>query len=297
MRKFWIVGVVVSSLALAACGATASINQAISSVGGSPDLQVRLTASASDTGSAQAQLVLRALSVDMRYSSPSGGALSQSVGHVNSEFTLNHGAQTLVDLRQVDTNLYVRIDVTAFADIPGIPVTAQQLAGAQLLIGGRWFEVSEGLLTSYLPTTTISAAQTSKERAAARAVLDALSALIESTPYTTLANGGYSQTGTLNSVVKAVLPALASYTGQTIKPSSVKGTYTIGFTMSGATATGGSLAITAPNGTNGNATVALHATLTHDAQPVVAPSGATVITRAILAQLLSQVQGVSSPLG
>lgn len=295
MRKLWIVGAVVSSLVLAACGATASINQAISSIGASPDLQVHLAASASGVGSAQA--IFSALSVDMRYSSTTDNALSQSVGHVNSAFTLNDGAQTLVDLRQVGTNLYVRIDVTTIANIPGVNVSAQQLAAIQLLIGGRWFEISEGLLKSYVPTTTISAAQTSKEQATARAMIDALSALIENTPYTTLADGGYSQTGTLDSVVKAVLPTIDSYTGQTLKPSSVKGAYTIGFTMSGATATGGSLAITAPNGTNGNATISLHASLSHDTQPVVAPSGATVITRAMLTELLSQVQGTSSPLG
>jgi hypothetical protein len=297
MRKLWIVGAVVSSLTLAACGATASINQAVSSIGSSPNLQVHLTAGASGTGSAQAQGILGALSVDMRYASTSGDALSQSTGHVNSEFTINDDAQTLVDLRQVGTDLYVWIDVTALANIPEVGVSAQQLASLQLLFGGRWFEFSEGLLMSYVPTTTINAAQTSKEQAAVRAMLDALSALIEKTPYKTLASGGYSQTGTLDSVVKAVLPALDSYTGKTFTPSSVKGTYDIGFTMSGAAATGGSLAITAPNGTNGNATVSLHASLTHDTQPVVAPNGATVITRAMLTQLLSQVRGASSPLG
>jgi len=44
-----------------------------------------------------------------------------------------------------------------------------------LLFGGRWFEFSEDLLKSYVPTTTINAAQTSKEQAAVRAMLDALS--------------------------------------------------------------------------------------------------------------------------
>jgi outer membrane murein-binding lipoprotein Lpp len=297
MRKLWIVGAVVSSLVLAACGVTASIDQAVSSIGASPNLQVHLTASASGAGTAQAQGILSALSMDMRYSSTNGGALSQSGGLVNSEITVNSNAQTLFDLRQVDKNLYVQIDVTALASIPGIGATTQQLATIQLVLGGRWFEFPQSLLKSYLPTTTVSSAQLSEEQATARAMLDALSALISKTPYKTLPGGGYSQTGTLDSVVKAVVPALDGLTGKSLAPSTVQGTYTIGFTMSGATATGGSLSITAPNGTKGDATVSLHASLTHDAQTVDAPSGATVITRALLAQLLSQAMGASSSLG
>jgi len=297
MRKLWIIGAVVSSLTLAACGVTASIDQAVSSIGASANLQVHLTASASGAGTAQAQGVLSALSMDMRYSSTNGGALSQSGGLVNSEILVNSNAQTLLDLRQVDKNLYVQINVTALASIPGIGATAQQLAGAQLLLGDRWFEFPESLLKSYLPTTSVSSAQLSKEQAAARAMLDALSTLISKTPYKTLPGGGYSQTGTLDSVVQAVLPALNGFTGKTLTPSNVKGNYTIGFTMSGATATGGSLSITAPNGTKGDATATLNATITHDNQSVEAPSGATVITRTLLTQLLSQAMGSSASLG
>jgi len=297
MRKLWIVGAVVSSLVLTACGVSATIDQAVSSIGASANLQVHLTASVSGAGSAQAQGILSALSMDMRYSSSNGGALSQSGGLVNAEIMVNSNAQTLVDLRQVDKNLYAQINVTALASIPGIGATAQQLAAVQLLIGGRWFEFPQSLLKSYLPTTTVSTAQLSKEQAAARAMMDALSTLISKTPYKTLAGGGYSQTGSLDSVVNAVLPALNGLTGKSLAPSNVKGTYTIGFTMSGATATGGSLSITAPNGTKGDATIKVDATITHDAQSVTAPSGATVITPALLAQLMNQAQGASSALG
>ncbi len=289
MRKLWIVGALVASLVLAACGATASINQAISSIGASPYLQVHVTASASGAGTAQAQGILSSLGVDMLYSSTTGSALSDSTGHTNAEFIFKSGSASVLDVRGVGTNLYVEIDLTAMANIPGIGVTPQQLAGAQLLFGGRWFEISEGLLTSYLPTTTVSTAQTSKEQAAARAIVDALSSLIERTPYKTLAGGGYSQTGTLLSVVRAVLPTVKGLDPAAQAPTNVKGTYTIGFTMSGSTATGASIKITAPNGSKGNASVGLHASLSHNATSVVAPSGATKITRALLSQLLSQV--------
>ena len=297
MRKLWIVGVVASSMSLAACGVSATINQAVSSIGSSPTLQVHLTASASGANSAQVIGALNALSVNMNYSSTTGSALSQSTGNINTEVTVNDNAQTLVDLRAIGTDVYVEINPTAFASIPGTHFTSQQLTGLQLLVGGRWFDFSEGFIKSVLPTTTISAAQTSKEQTAVRSIIDALSALIEKTPYTTISGGGYSQTGTLESVVNAALPAIDTYAGKTITPHSVKGSYTIGFTMSGATATGGSIAITAPNGTSGTTTVDLHATLTHNNVPVVTPTGATVVTRAMLTQLLGQVSSTSTPLG
>jgi hypothetical protein len=58
--------------------------------------------------------------------------------------------------------------------------------------------------------------------------------------------------------------------------------------MSGVTATGGSIEITAPSGSSGNASVGIHAAVTHDADTVVAPTGATIITPSLLKSLLAQ---------
>ena len=174
MRKLWIIGAVASSITLAACGVSATINQAVSSIGSSPNLQVHLTASASGANSAQVIGALNVLSVNMNYSSTTGSALSQSTGAINTEITVNDNAQTLVDLRAIGTDLYVEINPTDFASIPGTHFTSQQLTGLQLLVGGRWFDFSEGLIKSVLPTTTISAAQTSKEETAVRSIIDAL---------------------------------------------------------------------------------------------------------------------------
>jgi hypothetical protein len=70
----------------------------------------------------------------------------------------------------------------------------------------------------------------------------------------------------------------------------VKGTYTVAFTMSGSTATGASIGITAPNGTKGNATLTVNATVAHANTPIVAPANPTVITTALLKELLSQAE-------
>jgi len=292
MRRIWIVGVVGSSLALAACGATASITQALNSLGSSPYLQVHLTMSASGQGSARAQQILNALSLDMKYSSTSGSALAQSAGSVNTEVDVLTGTTSLLELRVVDGNVYVMANVAAFASIPTVTIPASSLAAANLLLGGRWFEFPKGLINSYVTTTTISASQAQKEQAIARAVIDALSTLLDKAPYTTLPGGGYTETGTLKSIVTAVLPSLSGLqglAGKTVTPTNVKGTYTISLSMSGGTATGGSIRITAPNGTSGNASVGLDATVTHDTHAVDAPAGATVITKSLLQQMLGAV--------
>lgn len=292
MRRLWVLGALVSSLVLAACGSTASIDQAVTSIGASANLQVRVTLSASGAGTASAQPYLKALSLVMDYSSVDASALSASAGHVNSQVSIDYQGQSLLDVRVVGTDIFLRADLSALASIPGTNIPAADLAAAQLLLGGRWFEVSESLISSYLPTTTISAAQANREVADARAVIDALSALIERTPYKTLSGGGYSQTGTLGSVEKALLPVISQITATPVPTPLTKGTYTLRFTMSGSTATGGSVSITAPS-SGGNATVGVHAAITHDSTAVVAPVGATVITRALLTQLLTQVTSVT----
>lgn|GEM_PF-477409 len=294
MRKLMILGLVGASLGLASCGAQASLDQAVSSLGSSPDLQLHFTGTISGPGTAAAQKVTNLISVDMHYSNPTGAPLSQTVGSANAEILVNAGSQTLVDIRQVDANLYVMLNVSALSSIPGVTLPSSEIASLQLLVGGRWFELPKSLLTSIVPTPSATAtAQANKEMAAAKSMLDELSKLITSATYTTLPNGGYSETGTLASVVNAVLPTINSLSSATIPTSSVKGTYTLTVTASGAAATGGSITVTAPSGGAGstNATVGLNVTVSHNSVSVDAPTGATVITSALLKSLLSQAGG------
>jgi hypothetical protein len=95
--------------------------------------------------------------------------------------------------------------------------------------------------------------------------------------------------------VKALLPTIES-----LDPSAgasvgaVPGTYTLTLTNSGSVATGGSISITAPEGSGspGNATVTLTAAVTHDNDAIVAPTNATVITPALLQQLEGSASSV-----
>ncbi len=276
---------------------SATINQAVSSIGGSPNLQVVLTASAAGVGSARAENVLGGLSFNLDYASTVNSPLAQSAGHVNSEMTVSDAGHTLIDLRQISANLYVQLDVASFTSIPGVTLSSAELAGLELLFQGRWFEISATQLRSLLPANATTATISSREQMESRAIIGAISTLIEKTPYTTLANGGYSQTGKLSSVVNAVLPVITKYSGVSTSPSRVVGSYTIAFTMSGSMATGASVSITASSGSSGTGTLALRASLTHNAVPITAPSGATVITPALISQLLGQVRGGATALG
>jgi hypothetical protein len=86
-----------------------------------------------------------------------------------------------------------------------------------------------------------------------------------------------------------VWPTIASVTKTTLPASAakVKGTYTLTLTNSGSTATGASITITAPSGTSGNASLGLVAAITHNSETITAPSGATIITPALIKQLES----------
>ncbi|HEY5104967.1 MAG TPA: hypothetical protein VII65_07995, partial [Acidimicrobiales bacterium] len=119
--------------------------------------------------------------------------------------------------------------------------------------------------------------------------INVLTNIIEAAPYTTLPNGGYAQTGTLESLVQAELPVINSLSGTTTHLTNVKGTYSIAMTMSGSSVTGGSIGITAPNGANGNQTVTLNATVAHASADIVAPTNVTVISASFLKSLLAGV--------
>lgn len=286
MRAPWIAGIVAASLGLSACGATATIRSSLSSLGSSPDVQFTLTATASGPGTAEAESVLQLLTIDLDYSNPTGAALSQAGTSADAEVTVDVGSLTLADVRDVGGNDYVLFNPSTLSSFPSLSLSTSQIAGLQLVFGGRWFEVPKSVIKSYLPSSSAAAKKTAAEQAAEKKIVDALSKLINSTPYTTLPGGGFSQSGSLMSVVNAVLPAIESLEGTTLNPPAVKGTYTITLSGSGSNATGGSITITTPNGTQGNVTVGIQATVTHNDDSVTAPSGATIFSKSLLEELL-----------
>jgi len=290
--------VIAGSLGLAACGAKATIDQAVASVGASPYLQVHLTANISGPGSEEASKVLGDLSIDLRYASTDGGSLSNATGQVDEQIVVDVGKQSLADVRYLDGNLYAMVDVSTLTQLPGVNLSAQDLATAQLLLGGRWFELPSSVIQQFASeaqSNQPSAAEKTQVKTMLNNIVDDVSAVIESAPYTTLPDGGFQETGSLDSVVKAVLPTLDQISGKQLHPTSVDGSYTLGLTMSGATATGASIEITvADNGANDS--VGLTATVAHDADAIATPSDVTVITPSLLHELEQSASGSSSSL-
>jgi hypothetical protein len=282
------VGAVIASLTLAACGATATLNSAISSVSASQYLQVHFTASISGADSQKAEPILSTLSYDVIESSTSGQSLAQSTGHVNAEIDVNVGSQALATVRVVGTNFYFEVNAQALASLPSVNLPSQTIAAIELLLDNRWFEVPASLIAANEPTPPTKA-QTAKYQAIVQQIITDLTGVIEANNYTTLPGGGFSQTGTLQSIVTAVLPTVEKLDSSTPNPGKVPGTYTVAIKMSGSNATGASISITAPNGSLGNSTVEIDATIAHAAIAVSAPTDATTITPAIIAQLEGSV--------
>jgi len=298
-KSILILGVVVASLGLSACGSStkATIDSSIASLGAQSNLQIHFTASASGTGSAEVQKVLNVVSLDIRYASTSGGPLSRANAKANSDITINVGAKQLLDLREIDSNLYVELDLSAISAIPGLPLTARdqsQLTALQLVLGAKWFELTSSLIASELPPSDAAKATATKERAIESKIADALSNLIDKGHATSLASGGYSETGTLESVLQAIEPIVATLDPSASTAGPVKGTYTLTLTNAGSVATGGSISITAPGGgvSAGDATVTLQAGVTHDNDSVNTPSDVTVITPALIQQLLGSTSSL-----
>ena len=293
MRKL-LVGsaVVAASLGLVACGGNGSpaatkagIKQFVSSLGASPNLQVALAASASGTGSAEAQKVLKKVSMVLLFSNPSGAALSEAAGKSNTEILLKVNGTTFVDIRQIDSNLYFKVDVTKFSSIPGVNLPASELGSVQLVFGGRWFEIPQSLLNSIVPKKNANAAKTQGDKAAAAKVINALAKIIDTSHYKTLPNG-YSESGTLQGIVNAVAPTITSITHKAVPSTKgAKGTYVLVITTSRSTTTGGSISVTAPNGKHANGTAKVTVGIAHANISVVAPSGATVITQQLIDEL------------
>ncbi len=286
MKRLLLVGVLAAGLALSACSASpaarnASLRAYVASLGASSDLQVTLTARASGPSvSTKAEGALASIAIVLKASSPDGQPLSLSSESSNTEITVLVGKQTLLDARSVDSNLYVLVNPNAVSAIPGASVSSRGLALAQLTVGDRWYEITQSTIDKYVPRRHDVAARAAERRATYGKVIDALTKLVDTAPYTTSGNGTYSETGTLLTLEKALTSALGVPSDPYALLGLGKFTYTVSISTSGANATGVSVSLATPRG-SGTVTAAF----AHADDTVVAPSGATVITPALIASL------------
>lgn len=287
MKPLRLVGLLAAgALGLSACGAQATVHQAVDSLGASPYLQVTLTGSlaGSAPGLADAAAVAKDLSVTMDYASTNGASLAQAGANVDADVVVAVSGTTALEVRSIGGNLYVELDLAPLAGLPGVNVPAGQLQAANALLGGRWYEVPQSLLASLAAAHRPTAAQLAQSRSLARRVVKALSTLIDAAPYTS-SNGTFTVTGTLQSVASALGPILAPTTGAAA--SSVPGTYSLSLSTSGGQATGATLTLSGLDATTngGPSSIELDASVAHAAQSVATPSDAVVVTPSMLSQL------------
>lgn len=292
MRRWLLVGGVAAALVLSACGATpaarkASLDAYVASLGASPDLQVTVTGSVSGPHTTSAEKVLKLLSVQMRLSSASGQALSQSAGAESSDVTVQIADTTLFDARETDSNLYLYVEPTALGKIPGFKVPGSELSLVQFAVGGRWFELPKSTLERYLPKRDAASAQLAEERSTETRLVDALTNVIDAAPYTVGVNGSYSETGTILSIERVLVRAMTGHAFAVPASGLGRGaTYTLSISTSGAAATGASVSISAPVGAGKVKSASLDVAFAHADDAVTTPSGATDLTPGLIESLL-----------
>ncbi len=290
MKAFTLVGLLAAgALGLSACGAQATVDQAVTSLGASPYLQLHVTGSLSSTNAALDKIAyqVKNLSLTLDFASTNGANLSAAGSSVDGEALLAVSGTTVLDVRAIGANLYVELNLAPLNSLPGANVPPSALAAAGQMLDGRWFEIPQSLIAQFAAAHQPSAAQVARAQALVRATITALSTLVENAPSTS-SNGTLTETGTLQSIADALAPVLGPASGAT---PTVSGTYAISLTTSGTTATGGSVTITSAGTSTHPApepvTLALQATASHDTTPVATPVGAIVVTPSMLGQLSS----------
>jgi len=297
VRKYVLIGMVVAGLGLSACGATtATLDSTVNSLSSQPALELHITASFSGPGASEIEQYAKDISLDVAEVNPNGGALTQSSA-LDEDVTLNVGSSALVELREVGGNAYVKIDVSGLSSLPNVTIPSSDIAAINLLFGGRWFEVPASLIKSEVAKEEKNTTPTKQETQDANTVRQAIIHIIESTPSTSVAGGGYTETATIASFLHSLWPTIQSLgVAGLSEPTGVKGSYTLTMTTSGSTLTGASVSITAPDSSgSANDTVALTATVSHNSESIAAPTGATVVTKQLIQELENEA-GSASPL-
>lgn len=297
VKRALFVGIVVSSLALSACGGggtptssggnkKATFVNSLASLGGSKDLQITASASFTGAGSAKVEKILKDLSFKLDLSNASGGALANSGGKANVEIVTMVNGKKFLDLRVINSSIYFYANVPALSGVPGVTLPAQELSAVQLVFGGRWFKLPTSVINSVVPKKDSNKAKVAEDTSIEYKLIDALNKALDSAHYKSLGNGSFSESGTLLSIDTAMLPVLNSVSHVTAPTgASAAGTYSFTITGSGAKASGATISITAPNGKLGNATAKVTLKFGHANDAVSAPSGATVISKSLLQEL------------
>jgi hypothetical protein len=294
MRKVLLVsGLAAGALVLSACGGgssspshPATLTGYVSTIGSSPNVQLGVTLSVTGFNSPEAQRILAASTIQIEMSNPTGGALSNANGDVNTGITYLVNGKTLGQFLDVDKNLYLQVDASNFSALPDVNIPQGELAAVQLFFGQRFFELPIAQLESFLPKHDDSKTKYLKDQAVAGTIIDEVAHVIDSAPHTAIANG-YKESGSLVSIDNAIYPTIKSLDPTaTPPPVTEAGTYSLTVTTSGSSLTGVTVSVSGPESGH-TATATISVAISHPSAAVSAPSGATAITPALIRELES----------
>jgi len=277
-----------ASLGLSACTIPMALSQASATLGGSQYLQVHFKVAFAGSGASvvQEEKVLKGLSFNLNEESANGAPLSHALNKVNQSLVVWNGSQRLMTIVDHKSNLYVNVNVPAIGHLSNAKIPGQELTAVNLILGNRWIEFPFTLIYQYAKKSTHFSLKRSSWASAEILVTNALVAALASGQTTTVAHG-FTEAGTLASLVKTLEAIVPAAGATTLPTANVNGTYNVAVTMAGAQATSATASITAPSPPNGNATLTVAATFAHQDVRVSTPTYPLVITPALIKQLTS----------
>jgi hypothetical protein len=284
----------VASLGLSACSIPVALSESQTTLGGSQFLQVHLTATlaSADPASTRFARALQNLTFDFNEQSLTGLPIKSSLNQVNQELVVSSGTSRVATFLEHKSNVYFNINFTTLSHVPGLTISAATMASLNLLLGERWIELPFPLIAQYAHSsaglTLTRSSISSSENLLSNALV---SILAEGTTSTTQ---GFSETGSLTTLVDALATGLKTL-GSSFKPASKDlGTYSVSVTMSGTQATGATLKVVTPKAKYGRAIIHVFATFAHQAVSVETPTYPLVITPTLIKQLGGNGGGILS---
>jgi len=289
LRHGLLVGAVLSSLALTACGgggaaAPTTYRGYVLSLGGSSHAQFTVRASLSGPGIPAA--VRRGESIPdvvVLLASRGGGPLASANAAVDAEVKVTFKGTVFADVRVIGSDLYATANpeaLQAFDGLPGVKLAPAELGAAQLLLGDRWFTISWSAIKAAVPASA-AFHPTDGDLVAVRAALDAAFRTILTTPSQRRHDGGFVASGDLAPLFNAIVPPIAALAHDQLGQIPIPGT--LSFTVSGSSSStdvvfSGSI----PNNNGQDDTLTLTATVTHASTAIAVPPNATKITPALI---------------
>ena len=297
MRRSWkmLAVAATASLGLSACSIPVALSQTQKTVGGSAYLQVHFHATlvSQDQAVQRWAGALDHLTFDFNEQSVTGTPLASSLSSVNQSLVVSHGAAHVATILEHKSDFYVDVNFAALSEIPGAGNNARTLASLNFLLGNRWIELPFSLVAQYVHSTSHLTLTRSSLLIDENLLLNGFVGFLARIPATTNSRG-FSESGSLSTLIHALTSRLPSFAKPLAAPSSLTGSYDLSVAMSGSQASSATLQISVPSVTHGVSAVRVFASFAHQDVAIVTPNSPLVITPALVQQLSGSAKSIFS---